>query len=141
MELKELPGVGEVFGIAEWRPNLRRSFPWPPKGANSRAKTVLSGLAPASIACALGRTMMSCHAASRMASTVMAHGHGDERGWTRCPGRDARPDEDLQEARRIVLCLSRRPFGPKPQQSNNPAARMLGQCPRLIPPGNLPRLP
>src|SRR3954469_5343007 len=65
----------------------------------------------------------------------------DERGWTRCPGRDARPDEDLQEARRIVLCLSGRPFGPKPQQSNNPAARPLGQCPRLIPPGNLPRLP
>src|SRR3954466_7687804 len=68
---KNSPELGEVFGIAEWRPNLRRSFPWPPKGANSRAKTVLSGLAPASIACALGRTMMSCHAASRMASTVM----------------------------------------------------------------------
>src|SRR3954469_3460686 len=37
---KNSPELGEVFGIAEWRPNLRRSFPWPPKGANSRAKMV-----------------------------------------------------------------------------------------------------
>src|SRR4051812_8095565 len=39
---------------------------------------VLSALAPASIACALGRTMTSCHAASRMASTVMVR----RRNWS-----------------------------------------------------------
>src|SRR3954469_116359 len=40
--------------------------------------SVLSGLVPASIACALGRMMTSCHAACRIASTVMAR----RRNWS-----------------------------------------------------------
>ena len=39
------------------------------------------------------------------------------------PGRDARPDEDLQEARRVVLGLSGRPLGLNIEQFSDPAAR------------------
>ncbi len=46
--------------------------------AAKAAYRVLSGLAPASITCALGRTMASCHAAFRMASTVMLQ----QRNWS-----------------------------------------------------------
>src|SRR4051794_24658518 len=65
--------VGDVPGV-----HLLAAFSERLQGVIGQLRVVLSGLAPASITCALGRTMASCHAASRMASTVMAR----RRNWS-----------------------------------------------------------
>ena len=57
------------------------------------------------------------------------------------PRRDARPDEDLRQARRVVLRLSRRPPRREPEQLTVPPLAPGSAWPQPDPPGNLPRLP